>query len=329
MVAGAAWWLTQHTAVQNMERLSCRDWNGERGPHPGMVWVPSGTYMIGDDVYPEEGPRQSVHVGGFWIDQHEVTNDQFAAFVSATGYITEAQRAPNLEDHPDLAGAMREAGAMVFTIPAQVENVDDISQWWTYTPGANWRHPVGPGSSIDGHGAFPVVEVTLADAMAYARWAHREIPSEAEWEWAARGADANAHPDRQQPKAANTWQGLFPTINSGKDGFVGLAPAGCYAPNKLGLYDMIGNAWEWTSSIFTPDHGSGAPYSPAPDATPQRHEGVAEYTIKGGSFLCAPNYCMRYRAGAREPQEADLAASHLGFRTILRAPGPNAASGVR
>src|SRR5262249_35937729 len=152
----------------------------------------------------------------------------------------------------------------------------------------------GPDSSIDGHGAFPVVEVTLADAMAYARWAHHEIPSEAEWEWAARGADPTAHPDRAQPKAANTWQGLFPTINSDEDGFVGLAPAGCYAPNKLGLYDMIGNAWEWTSSVFTPDHGSGVPYTPAPDATPQKHQGVAEYTIKGGSFLCAPNYCMRY-----------------------------------
>jgi sulfatase modifying factor 1 len=321
IAAGGASWFRDRPPPQ-VERLSCRDWRDTHGTHPGMAWVPTGTYAIGDDVYPEEGPRQTVHVGGFWIDRHEVTNDQFAAFVKATGYVTEAERAPDVKKHPDLGGAMREAGAMVFVMPAYVENVNDVSQWWKYLPGANWRHPAGPDSSIKGHGEFPVVEVTFADAMAYAKWAGRAIPTEAEWEWAARGADANAHPDREQPQDANTWHGLFPVIDTGSNGFMGLAPTGCFAPNRLGLYDMIGNAWEWTSSVFTPDHGSGTPYTPAPDAMPRSDVSEAEYTIKGGSFLCAPNYCMRYRAGAREPQEADLAASHLGFRTILRAPGP-------
>jgi formylglycine-generating enzyme required for sulfatase activity len=165
-----------------------------------------------------------------------------------------------------------------------------------------------------------VVEITHADALAYAKWKGHALPTEREWEWAARAGDPKAGRDHDQPKNANTWQGIFPVVNSGEDGFVGLAPAGCYPPNAYGLYDMLGNVWEWTSDVFTPGHSAHEP-----SQTGEARGAVlgASYVIKGGSFLCAPNYCMRYRSGAREPQEADLAASHLGFRTILRAPGPN------
>lgn len=293
-------------------------------PHSGMVWVPGGRYTMGDTVYPEEGPFQQVDVAGFWMDRHEVSNSEFAAFVKATSYVTDAERALDARSHPDIPSVMRQPGAMVFVMPHEVHDMSDVSQWWHFIPGANWRHPAGPGSSIDGHENFPVVEVTYNDALAYARWKGRDLPSEQEWEWAARGADPKAHPDHEQPKNANTWQGIFPVINSGEDGFVGLAPSGCYAPNRLGLYDMIGNAWEWTKSVYTPDHAAAEGYTLPPDAAPQPGARDAiTYTIKGGSFLCAPNYCVRYRAGAREGQEGDLGASHLGFRTILRVKNPD------
>jgi len=285
-----------------------------------MVRIPGGDYTMGDSVYPEEGPQRPAHVDGFWMDRHEVSNRDFAEFVKSRGYITDAERSLDARTHPDIPPRMRVPGAMVFVIPGAIGDMSDVSQWWHFVPGANWRHPAGPGSSIADHENFPVVEVTYADARAYARWKGRELPTEEEWEWAARGADARARPDHEQPKNANTWQGIFPIINSGEDGFVGLAPSGCYAPNRLGLYDMIGNVWEWTASVFTPDHSAAAGVVLPPYAAPQPGAGdVASYTIKGGSFLCAPNYCMRYRAGAREGQEADLGASHLGFRTILRA----------
>ncbi len=322
MAIAAAGWIDDRAAAHPVAAAvtQCLDLNHEgRGPHAGMVWVPPGTYAMGDSVYPEEGPQNSVRVAGFWMDRHEVTNAQFARFVDATHYVTQAERAVDPRAHPGLPPAMRKPGAMVFVMPQNIADLSDVSQWWHYVPGANWRHPAGPQSSIVGHDNFPVVEVTHADALAYAHWLGRVLPGEAEWEWAARGAESHARPDHEQPKNANTWQGLFPVINSGEDGFVGLAPSGCYAPNRLGLYDMIGNVWEWTASIFTPDHATAPGYTPPDDAVPQR-PGEASYTIKGGSFLCAPNYCMRYRPGARAPQEADLAASHLGFRTILRAP---------
>jgi formylglycine-generating enzyme required for sulfatase activity len=293
---------------------------GPSEPRRGMVWVPAGDYAEGDTVYPEEGPVTPAHVGGFWMDRHEVTNAQFAAFVAATGYVTQAERPVDPATHTGLPPDMLEPGAVVFSMPKSVDGAQDISQWWRYTPGANWRHPAGPGSTIAGHEDYPVVEVTHADALAYARWAHRTLPTEAEWEWAARGGERRASMDHDQPANANTWQGVFPVMNSGEDGFVGLAPSGCYPPNRYGLYDMIGNVWELTADVYRPGHGAAG----APDEAPARDGAATQYVIKGGSFLCAPNYCARYRSGSREGQEADLAASHVGFRTILRAPGPPA-----
>ena len=286
-------------------------------PHHGMVRVPGGTFEEGDTVYPEEGPVTHAQVKPFWIDAHEVTNSEFAAFVAATGYVTTAERPLDPATHPGLAPDLLKPGAMVFVVPKEVHGMENIAQWWRYVPGADWRHPAGPGSDIDGRENYPVVAVTQGDALAYARWKHRDLPTEAEWVRAARAGHKGAGDDHDQPKNANTWQGIFPVLNSGDDGFVGLAPAGCYAPNAYGIYDMFGNVWELTKDIFTAHPGD----APDPLPMPSRGEAVA-YTIKGGSFLCAPNYCMRYRSGSREPQEADLASSHLGFRTVLREGQP-------
>jgi len=322
--AAIAWWATGERTAQHAraERLACAlPEQAASSPHPGMVWVPAGSFDIGDTVYPEETPRRRVRVDGFWMDRTEVTNDEFAAFVKATGYVTVAERPVDTMKNPGLPPELRQPGAVVFVMPNEVRGRGDVNQWWRYTPGANWRHPGGPGTGIDGRGAFPVVAVTIDDARAYARWKGRTLPTEAQWEWAARAARPEPMPSHEQPRNANTWQGLFPVMNSADDGFVGLAPVGCYEPNALGLHDMIGNVWELTADAWTPHRGA----DPAPpDQVPagMRPAGAAQQVIKGGSFLCAPNYCMRYRAGARQPQDADLAVSHLGFRTILTAPGP-------
>lgn len=295
------------------------------GPHPGMAWVPPGTVTLGDTVYAEEAPGRREPVAGFWMDRTEVTNDAFAAFVQATGYVTVAERALDAARHPGLPADMQQPGAVVFRRPDSVQGRQDVTQWWQYQPGASWRHPGGPGTDLQGRGSFPVVAVTLEDARAYAQWKGRDLPTEAEWEWAAREASDQPLPQhetpREQPSQANTWQGLFPVVNSADDGFVGLAPVGCYAPNALGLFDLIGNVWELTRDPWTASHAAGR--APAPDEMPSGMRGsAAQVVIKGGSYLCAPNYCMRYRAGARQPQDVDLAVSHLGFRTVLRAPGP-------
>ena len=296
-------------------------------PHPGMVWVPAGRFAFGDRVYPEEQPVAEVSVAGFWMDRTEVTNDQFAEFVRATGHVTVAERPVDARAHPGLPPAMRNPGAVVFVSPVQGADRASLTDWWRYTPGASWRHPQGPGSSIEGRGAYPVVAVAFEDAQAYARWKGRSLPDEVQWEWAARGAQA-ASPDPAgrppdedaQPAQANTWQGLFPVLDTEQDGFGGAAPVGCFAANALGLFDMIGNVWELTADEYTDSHAFG------PRARPQgplsTTADVSRRVIKGGSFLCAPNYCRRYRAGARQPQEDDLATSHLGFRTVLIAPGP-------
>ena len=257
-----------------------------------MVWIEGGTFTLGEAArYREEGPPRTVTVESFWISATEITNAQFAEFVEATGYRTEAERDP-----PQLAGAppeMREPGSAVFRIPTPGN-----PNWWQWVPGADWRHPNGPGSSIDGRDTDPVVQVTYNDALAYARWAGASLPTEEQWEFAARaGRAAMPEPlDQDGKPQANYYQGVFPARDIGTDGYTTRAPVGCFEPNAFGLHDMIGNVWEWTTS----QPGAGEPTN----------------VIKGGSFLCAANYCARYRAAARQFQEHDLGTDHIGFRVV-------------
>lgn len=288
-------------------------------PHAGMVWVPAGQYTPGDTVYPEERPAGRVKVKGFWMDRTEVTNDEFARFVQATGYVTVAERAVDAtRSAPGMPAALLQPGALVFSPPDKLQPGVDVSAWWRYVPGAHWRQPAGAASGIEGKGAYPVVAVTVQDARAYATWLGRSLPSEAQWEWAARAARDEAMPLKEQPREANTWQGRFPHTNARQDGFAGLSPVGCFAPNPLGLLDMVGNVWELTGDVFGLH---GQPQDAGPPLT-VRAAAAKQYVIKGGSFLCSPDYCLRYRPGSRQPQDDDLGASHVGFRTVLLAPGP-------
>ena len=328
LMAGLTWHFkpAQAPAVEIARKLQCDLPSPDaHAPQPGMVWVPPGKFDMGDNVYAEEKLVRNVQVKGFWMDRTEVTNQEFAAFVKATGYVTVAERPIDPKLHAGLPEVMRQAGAVVFKMPSQLTRGDDPSQWWQYVPGANWQHPAGPSSTIDKHGHFPVVHITYEDALAYAKWKGRSLPTEAQWEWAARaGASALPH-QHDQPASANTWQGIFPMANSAEDGFAGLAPVGCYGANAWGLFAMIGNVWELTSDVFVADRtapaiGQGQGLDPdAAQKPPDFKAGkVQARVIKGGSFLCAPNYCMRYRAGSRQAQEEDLAVSHLGFRTVLQ-----------
>lgn len=283
--------------------------------HAGQVWVPGGLSVLGsDDGYADEGPRQSVQVQGFWMDRTEVTNAQFAAFVRATGHVTDAER---------------QGGAAIFQVPDAEALRSRPLAWWRFEREANWRQPRGPGSSIQGHEREPVVLVTRADALAYARWLGRDLPTEAEWEHAAKARSATrrieAGPrDSQGRPTANYWQGNFPLLDTAEDGHAGLAEVGCYAPNALGLYDMIGNAWEWTKDTYggaRQPHANGDVAFLARGLLNVSTHGAAQpakAVIKGGSFLCAPDYCVRYRASAREAQEPDLPTTHVGFRTVSR-----------
>ena len=260
-----------------------------------MVWVPGGSFTMGEKPrYREEGPPREIEVDGFWMDSHEVTNAEFARFVKETGYKTLAERDP-----PKIEGAPPEMlvpGSAVFNVPG-----DDDPRWWRWETGAQWRNPSGPDENIEGRGRVPVVQIAYDDALAYAEWAGKALPSEEQWEYAARGGEkALPEPKDSDGKLlANYYQGAFPAKDLGEDGFLTRAPVGCFKPNGYGLYDMLGNVWEWTTA-----DGSRA------DAS----EGVK--VIKGGSYLCAANYCARYRPAARQFQERGLGTNHIGFRLV-------------
>jgi sulfatase modifying factor 1 len=301
----------------------------------GMVRVPGGVFRMGSDVhYPEEAPAHNVEVGAFLMDAHTVTNLEFSRFVLATGYITLAEKPARAEDYPDAQPELLQPSSVVFKQPMRPVDMRNAYNWWAYVRGASWRHPQGPDSSIEELSNHPVVHVAYEDAEAYARWAGKELPTEAEWECAARGGLPNAEyvwGDELKPGGkpmANTWQGPFPYHNLCEDGFGWTAPVGSFAPNQYGLYDMAGNVWEWTTDFYQ-EHGKiehacctlHNPRGANPDdsfdpRTP--HVRIPRRVMKGGSFLCAPNYCRRYRPAARMAQAIDTSTCHLGFRCIVR-----------
>jgi formylglycine-generating enzyme required for sulfatase activity len=298
---------------------------------PSMAPIPGGSYRIGAGAQlPEEQPAGSRRVSPFCLDRWEVTNDRFAAFVAATGYVTVAERPLSAEQFPELKAGERAPGSAVFQPVPGDGPIDELS-WWHWVPGADWRHPEGPGSDLSGRGQHPVVQVAYEDAEAFARWAGGALPSEAQWEYAARGGLKDrvfAWGNTWNPHKANTWQGPFPRTNSAEDGFSRTAPVGSFPANGYGLFDMTGNVWEWTKDWYSVGHGALAdgsdPMVSSQEATGDpRDPGVAKHVIKGGSFLCSATYCSRYRPAAREAQSPDTGTSHIGFRlaTPIAAPG--------
>jgi len=318
--ARAIAWLMLCAAVMQMTaQASCLPGQGlpegwRQDEHAGQVLIKGGRFQLGGQGgYADERPPVPTQVGDFWIDRTEVTNAQFSAFVQATGHVTDAER---------------QGGAAVFTVPTADAMRKRPLAWWAFVKGANWQHPHGADSSLHGKAQYPVVLVSRADALAYARWLGRDLPTEAEWEFAAKagqeGPQLDAAPRTRQGKpAANYWQGNFPMLDTAEDGYPGMAPVGCFAPNAWGLYDMIGNAWEWTKDRYSGPHQSHANGDPAqaqgqPSRPVNANAPQAKAVIKGGSFLCSPDYCVRYRASAREAQEPDMPTSHVGFRTVSR-----------
>lgn len=293
--------------------------------------------MGSDRFYPEERPRRPVRVDAFWIDETPVTNRQFAAFVAATGYRTFAEIAPDPADYPGMPIEMAQAGSLVFERPQGPVDPNDFAQWWKFRWGAKWNQPLGEHSSIEGLEDHPVVHIAYADAEAYATWAGKSLPTEAEWEYAARaGVDAEfAWGDELAPEGrmlANYWQGEFPHENRLLDGWERTSPVRTFAPNTFGLYDMIGNVWEWTSDWYAlpaveKKHSGSCcvPANPRGGTEQQSYDSqmsamrIGRKVLKGGSHLCAPNYCQRYRPAARYAQPIDTSTSHIGFRCVLRA----------
>ena len=305
--------------------------------HPGMVWIPGGTFRMGSDKhYPEEAPSHRVTVSGFWMDRTPVTNRDFRKFVNATGYVTFAETRPDARDYPGALPHMLKAGSLVFTPPKHPVDLRNWSQWWRFKFGANWRRPYGPRSSISGLDDHPVVHIAYRDAEAYAKWAGKDLPTEAEWEFAARGGLDGAEfawGDEFTPggkQMANTWQGAFPHENLSRDGYARTSPVTAFPPNGYGLHDTIGNVWEWTTDWWSTRHEADAakpcciPVDPRGGREQNSYDTcLPEVTIprkvlKGGSHLCAPNYCRRYRPAARHAEAVDTSTSHVGFRCITR-----------
>ena len=306
-------------------------------PFDNMVWIPGGEFRMGsDNHYPEEAPAHRVRVNGFWMDKFTVTNLDFARFVEATGYVTLAERPANPEDYPGALPEMLAPSSTMFKKPSCPVDMSNHFNWWVYVRGANWRNPRGPASTIKKLSDHPVVHVAYEDVEAYCRWAGKELPTEAEWEFAACGGLDGAEyvwgdeftPDGKH--MANTWQGNFPYRNTLDDGYEYTSPVGSFPANGYGLFDMAGNVWEWTTDWYrehgkmtspccTADNPRGGTLEESFDPR-QPSIKVARRVTKGGSHLCAPNYCRRYRPAARMSQPVDTSISHLGFRCIVR-PG--------
>ena len=297
------------------------------------TWIPAATFRMGSDAqYPEESPAHPVEVSGFWIDRCQVTNRDFAAFVAQTGHVTVAERPLDPADFPGAPAENLQPGSLVFTRTAGPVDLRHVSQWWTWTPGANWRHPEGPSSTLDGRDDHPVVHVAYADAKRYATWAGKTLPTEAQWEYAARGGlDGATYTWGDDPEApdgalANYWHGDFPY--QPEPGYGTTAPVGSYPPNGHGLYDMAGNVWEWTTDWYSARHPEPARRPCCVPSNPrggdrrasldpaQPQFAIPRKVIKGGSFLCADSYCQRYRPAARRPQMIDTGMSHIGFRCV-------------
>jgi formylglycine-generating enzyme required for sulfatase activity len=291
----------------------------------GMVLIRGGTFAMGaKPMRREEGPERATRVGSYWIDRTDVTNADFARFVKATGYVTQAEQPLDPKAYPGLSGDQLKPSAIVFVGSSEPAGTDP-GQWWRVVPGADWRHPQGPASSIAGKDDLPVVQVSWRDAMAYAHWLGRDLPSEAEWEYAARGGKPGAkfvwgdEPFDPQHPQANVWQGVFPSLDTGADGFRAQAsPVGCFPANGFGLYDMAGDVWQWTRDWYRPNLAADtSPEGPTATSVPG-DPGERRHVIKGGSFLCSPDYCFRYRPAAREAGPSDTGENHIGFRTVLR-----------
>jgi len=318
----------------------CKESDRSRGlpgnpPSDNMVWIPGGTFWMGSNHhYAEEAPAHKVTVDGFWMDQHPVTNVEFEHFIEATGHVTVAERPPNAADYPGAIPELLVPASTVFQKPHQRVDLRNHYNWWTYVPGADWRHPEGPQSSLEGRDTHPVVHVAFEDVEAYLDWTDKKLPTEAEWEFAAWGGMEGveyAWGTELVPGGkhmANTWQGEFPNQNLLTDGFERTSPVGSFPPNGYNLYDMIGNVWEWTTDWYEGRHKNNVSccgnVNPRGGNQDQSYDPqmpgirIPRKVIKGGSFLCAPNYCRRYRPAARMAQAIDTSTCHLGFRGIVR-----------
>ncbi|RPE05906.1 formylglycine-generating enzyme family protein [Chitinophaga lutea] len=291
----------------------------------GMVLIKGGSFEMGSEEFPDSRPVHRVTVGDFWMDEHEVTNAQFAAFVKATGYQTVSELPLDPADYPDVPKEKLVPSSAVFTPPPQPVPLDNPLQWWAYVPGANWQHPFGSGSSIAGKDNEPVVHISYKDAAAYAKWAGKRLPTEAEWEYAARAGGRQTKfywgeelkPGGKWP--ANIFQGNFPSGNTNEDGYTGVSPVKTFPPNAFGLYDMDGNVWEWCEDFYRPDYYQHSdtlnPKGP-PDSFDPDEPGAVKRVQRGGSFLCSDQYCIRYRAGSRGKGEITSASNNLGFRCV-------------